>query len=58
MGNGTVFKDFIMPKFFTEEYSVFEEFSCGIVGAFGIGKKEAQDILRNKWGKNWKWRLE
>ena len=51
MGNGTIFKDFIMPKFFRREYSVFEEFSCGIVGAFGIGQKEAQDILRNKWGK-------
>lgn len=51
MGNGTMFKDFIMPKFFRKEYSVFEEFSCGIVGAFGIGQKEVQDILRNKWGK-------
>ena len=51
MGNGTMFKDFIMPKFFRKEYSVFEEFSCGLVGAFGIGQKEAQDILRNKWGK-------
>ena len=40
MGNGTIFKDFIMPKFFRKEYSVFEEFSCGIVGAFGIGQKK------------------
>ena len=51
MGNGAIFKDFIMPKIFRKEYSGFEEFSCGIVGSFGIGQKETQDILRNKWGK-------
>ena len=51
MGNRAIFKDFIMPKIFRKEYSGFEEFSCGIVGSFGIGQKETQDILRNKWGK-------
>ena len=49
--NGTLFKDAIMPKVFQREYRAFEEFSCGMVGAFGIGQKEVQDILRNKWGK-------
>ena len=50
MGNGVIFRDFIMPKIFRKEYSGFEEFSCGIVGSFGIRQKETQDILRNKWG--------
>ena len=40
-----------MPKIFRKAYSGFEEFSFGIVGSFGIGQKETQDILRNKWGK-------
>ena len=30
MGNGAIFKDVIMPKFFRKEYSAFREFSCGI----------------------------
>ena len=50
-GNGAIFKDFIMLEIFWKEYSWFEVFSCGIVGSFGIGQKETQDILRNKWGK-------
>ena len=51
LGNGTLFKDVIMPKVFQREYHAFEEFSCGMVGAFGIGQKDVQDTLRNKWGK-------
>ena len=26
------------------------EFSSGIVGSLGIGQKETQDVLTNKWG--------
>ena len=51
LGNGTLFKDAIMPKVFQREYHAFEEFSCGMAGAFGIGQKDVQDTLRNKWGK-------
>ena len=48
---GTIFRDCLMPKVFKQEHETFKEFSCGIVGSFGIAQKEAQDVLRNKWGK-------
>ena len=40
-----------MPMVFKREHSAFKEFSCGIVGSFGISQRETQDVLRNKWGK-------
>jgi len=49
--DGSLVKDSLMPLVFRKEQSAFEEFSCGIVGAFGISQRETQDILRNKWGK-------
>ena len=49
--DGSLVKDSLMPLVFKREHSAFKEFSCGIVGSFGISQKETQDILRNKWGK-------
>ena len=49
--DGSLVKDSLMPFVFKREQSAFKEFSCGIVGAFGISQRESQDILRNKWGK-------
>ena len=40
-----------MLMVFKREHSAFKEFSCGIVGSFGISQRETQDVLRNKWGK-------
>ena len=40
-----------MPLVFKTHYPAFKEFSCGIVGEFGISQKDTQDVLRNKWGK-------
>lgn len=49
--DGSLVKESLMPLVFKREQSAFKEFSCGIVGAFGISQRETQDILRNKWGK-------
>ena len=49
--DGSLVKNSLMPLVFRREQSAFKEFSCGIVGAFGISQRETQDILRNKWGK-------
>ena len=51
IGDGSLVKDSLMPLVFKREHSAFKEFSCGIVGSFGISQRETQDILRNKWGK-------
>ena len=49
--DGSLVKNSLMPLVFKKEQSAFKEFSCGIVGAFGISQRETQNILRNKWGK-------
>ena len=39
-----------MPLVFKTYYPAFKDFSCGVVGEFGINQKDTQDVLRNKWG--------
>ena len=39
-----------MPLVFKTYYPAFKDFSCGIVGEFGINQKDTHDVLRNKWG--------
>ena len=39
-----------MPLVLKTYYPAFKDFSCGIVGEFGISQKDTQDVLRNKWG--------
>ena len=49
--NGSLFRGFLVPLVFKTYYSAFKDFSCGIVGEFGISQKDTQDVLRNKLGK-------
>ena len=49
--DGSLVKESLMPMVFKREHSAFKEFSCGIVGSFGISQRETKDVLRNKWGK-------
>ena len=51
MEDGSLVKESLMPMILKREHSAFKEFSCGIVGSFGISQRETQDVLRNKWGK-------
>ena len=48
--NGSLFRGFLMPLVLKTYYPAFKDFSCGIVGEFGISQKDTQDVLRNKWG--------
>lgn len=49
--DGSFFRNCLMPQVLKNEHEAFLEFCCGIVGSFGLGQKEVQDTLRNKWGK-------
>ena len=46
--DGSLVKDSLMCLVFRREQSAFKEFSCGIVGAFGISQRETQDAFKNK----------
>ena len=48
--NGSLFRGFLRPLVFKTYYPAFKDFSCGVVGEFGINQKDTQDVLRNKWG--------
>ena len=39
-----------MPLVFKTYYPAFKDFSCGVVGEFGINQNDTPDVLRNKWG--------
>lgn len=49
--NGSYFCNYLMPYVLQSKHDAFLEFCCGIVGTFGMGQREVQDTLRNKWGK-------
>ena len=44
MEDGSLVKESLMPMVLKREHSAFKEFSCGIVGSFGISQRETQDV--------------
>lgn len=47
--DGSLVKESLMPMVFKREHSALKEFSCSIVGSFGISQTETLDILRNNY---------
>jgi len=45
--DGSLVKDSLMPLVFRKEQSAFEEFSCGIVGAFGNSGHFEKQVGKN-----------